>query len=169
MANYKPNKIVKWDSKNQAFIATYVDKCLSVWNINDAGEVSTSQISISNIYEKILANNIQLENVDEIYARQRLIRRAIIDLKKKDNQNIQSFKRLLASKVYKFNNRLTENYFIFFLFQVSSSDPPQSKQFSIHGFTFHFRNWNYFKRNFDYENFSQETTLLGNYLRDLIH
>ena len=98
MVIYKPNKLVKWDPDKQALVANYVDKCLSVWNINNSGEVSTNQIFISNIYEKILANNIQLENVDEIYARQRLIRRTIMDLKKKDNQNIQSLRDYLHQR-----------------------------------------------------------------------
>lgn len=167
MANYRPNELVQWEQGKQPLIVNYVNKCSSVWKINNTGEVSTSQIFLSEIYEKILANNIQLENVNEISARQRLIRKTITKLKKQNNQNIQSFKRLLASEVYKFNNRPTAKYFVLFPFHVSSTNPPQIKSFSVHGITFQFRTWNYIKRNFDYENFRDETTLLGQYIGDV--
>ena len=167
MANYKPNELVNWDQDKQALIINYFDKYSDIWRINNSGEISTNQIFLSKLYEKILANNIRLENVDEISTRERIIRQAITSLKKQKNQSVQAFRRILASEVYEFNNRPKRRYFILFPFHISSANPPQIKNISVHGTRFQFRNWKYIKRNFDYGNFWQEITLLGPYIQDI--
>ena len=167
MANYRPNKLVNWDQGGQSLILNYVNKCLNLWKINDAGDVSSSELFLLQVYEKILANNVHLEDIIDINDRQRLVRRTVIKLKKQKQQNIQSFKRLLASEVYKFNSRSKRKYFILFPFQVSSVNPPPIKLFSIHGITFQFKTWKYIKRNLDYEKFNGELALLGKYIKNI--
>lgn len=157
-ANYKPNELVKWEQTKQPLIVSYVESSLGIWNINGAGEISTTQTFLSNIYKKILANNLQLTDINEIDIRERLIGKAVIRLKKQENQSIQAFRRILASEVHQFNNRPKENYFILFPFHVASINPPRINKFSVYGTTFQFKTWAYIKTNFSFDDFQREIT-----------
>src|SRR5689334_19809099 len=110
MPVYKPAELVKWDQNKHQMIAGYVQNSLDIWNINDAGEISTTQIFLSDIYVKILANSIQLKGIHGINSKEILIDKTIRKLKKQKAQRLPSFRRILASEVYKFNKRPLERY-----------------------------------------------------------
>jgi len=156
MPVYKPTELVKWDQNKQQMIAGYVQNSLDIWNINDAGEVSTIQIFLSDIYKKILANNIQLQDIPELNTKEILVGKTIRRLKKQETQDLPSFRRILASEVHEFNNRALENYIVLFPFYNESFNPPRINKFTVYGTTFQFKTWKYIKQNLHFDDFCQE-------------
>jgi len=152
-------QLVRWKGGQERLIERYLGEYMSILTIQDNGEVSTAEIFWSDVYLKILAQNIILTDVSSPISAKRIISTSVYRIRRRQNQNLQTFRYVLASQVRRYHARPINQYQILFPLDVQPGQFDRFRQFSLLDIQLHPKSWRFVREHFEFDRFLQDLHL----------
>lgn len=152
-------QLVRWKAGQERLIERYLGEFMSILTIRDNGEVTTTEIFMSDVYLKILTQNIILTDVSSPLSAKRIINTSIHQIRRRQNQNLQTFRYVLASQVRRYHTRPINQYQIIFPLDVQPGQFDRFRQFSLLDIHLHPKSWSFVREHFEFDRFLQDLHL----------
>jgi len=153
----KDKVLVAWNTKQETLIKRYVDLLSRILKVNSKGNVETSEIAKLEVYLKILAQNITIQEISDLETKRQLIFRATFTrFGKYKSKDIHTFRKALAAETNQYLARPVQKFKILFPLNVRPGEFDKFHSFSILNKKLLVRNWNYVQKHFEYSTLMTE-------------
>lgn len=150
----KHKVLVTWNSKHETLIKRYVDLLSEILKVNSNGKVETSEITKLEVYLKILAQNITIQEISDLETKRQLIFRATFTrFGKYKSKDIHTFRKALAAVTNQYLARPVQKFKILLPLNVRPGELDKFRSFSVLNKKLLVRNWNYVQKHFEYSTF----------------
>lgn len=150
--SHKPGNLVRWEKDNEPTITHYLREWLAILKPTDAGTQILDPIRQEK-FAKILADKISIDQVEADEDKNDFIQRAVLQLVKSIDQDINAFRGILASDVWNYKKHAVEQFRIIFPLHISPVNFQQIKRLRILDLNLFVRDWAYVRRHFQVEPF----------------